>query len=72
LNNEYPYPDILTDIYGDPVKKDEINWVLHHIDKNNWNDHMFNLMLCLNKEHKYFEKQDEEFVKKYLDYYKTL
>lgn len=75
LNNEYPYPDELIDINGNYVSKDKINWVIHHIDKNNWNDHMFNLLLCLSTEHKYFEKEEKEnlkFINRCLEYYKTL
>jgi len=31
-------------------------WILHHDDGNNWNDHIWNLILCFRTEHSFFEK----------------
>jgi len=32
-------------------------WTIHHKNGENWNDHIWNIMLCLRSEHQYFEKQ---------------
>lgn len=64
LNNEYSYPDSITDIYGNTILKENIKWILHHMDKQNWNDHVWNLLLCMNHEHPFFENLNSAFDRK--------
>jgi len=39
-------------------------WVIHHENSNNWNDHIWNLILCLSTEHSSFEATDNTLQKR--------
>ena len=34
-------------------------WIMHHKNRENWNDHIWNIELCLRSEHPSIEKADE-------------
>ena len=72
LNNEYPNPRYIFDIFGNRINQDDINWVLHHDNNNNWDDHIYNLILCLRNEHTYFEQIDTIFYKNMFHLYKNI
>lgn len=71
LNNEFPYPQYIIDIFGNKIMKDNIDWILHHENSKNWDDHLCNLMLCLRHEHSYFEKKNEVFYRSIMKLYKN-
>lgn len=72
LNNEYPYPISIVDIFGNTILQNDIDWILHHDNNLNWDDHIYNLILCLRHEHTYFEKNRRIFYKSLFDYYNKL
>lgn len=46
------------DMFGNPTNGIG-QWILHHRNKENWNDHVWNIKLCLKQaEHAFWEKQD--------------
>jgi hypothetical protein len=42
------------DLFGNPTT-DKTKWAIHHINGQNWDDTIWNLLLVLNTEHPYFE-----------------
>lgn len=72
LNNEFPKPQSILDLNGVTVSQAKIDWILHHMNGENWNDHIWNLILCLRHEHSFFEKMDDVFNKRILDLYQKL
>jgi len=48
-------------ISGDGTKK--FQWHIHHINGNYWDDSIWNLLLCLNTEHGWFEADVKKFEK---------
>lgn len=51
------------DIFGNETTN-TAQWILHHMDKQNWNDHIWNILLCLRNEHSYFELMEGNFHNK--------
>lgn len=72
LNNKYPMPRYIIDIFGNRINQADIQWVLHHINNHNWDDHIYNLLLCLRHEHIYFEKANSIFDKRILKLYRNI
>ena len=72
LNGEYPYPETIVDIDGKIVQKEKIKWSIHHINKENWNDHIWNLLLCLRHEHHYFEASERRLNENIAKIYKQI
>jgi hypothetical protein len=59
LNFQYPsIPEV--DIFGIETGPTS-QWLLHHVNKNNFDDSPWNLLLCLRNEHAYFEASDNIF-----------
>ena len=72
LNNEYPYPSYIIDIFGDRINQNDIKWELHHENNQNWDDNIYNLMLCLKHEHSHFESTDNTFHKNIINLYERM
>lgn len=72
LNGEYPTPPFIIDIFQNKILKDNLDWVLHHINNHNWDDNIYNLLLCLRHEHTFFEQADKEFQKQIALLYESL
>ena len=53
-----PFPS--HDGNGDVVDVNTAQWIIHHRNLENWNDHIWNIMLCLRSEHATIEKADYE------------
>jgi hypothetical protein len=54
LNFEFPpLPD--EDLFGKTSSEKTFVWHIHHMNIEYWNDHIWNLLLCLNTEHRIFE-----------------
>lgn len=66
----FELPDIPPyDMFGNPTASTS-QWVLHHMDKQNWNDHIWNILLCLRNEHSYFEVMENGFRNQINNIYK--
>ncbi len=51
------------DFIGNHKSTRQFHWVLHHEDCNHFNDNEWNLILCLNTEHKYFHNLENHPMK---------
>ncbi len=71
LNNEYPQPDSIIDIFGKEIKG-PLYWVMHHMDKCNYNDNIWNQIVCLRHEHGFFETMYNEFNDNVKNIYKRM
>ena len=59
----FELPNIPDYDMNDKLTNEHTKWILHHINGNFWDDRQFNLLLCLNNEHGFFEKQIRDAVK---------
>jgi hypothetical protein len=54
LNFELPHlPD--EDLFGNTSSDKKFVWHIHHLNREYWNDSIWNLLLCLNTEHNQFD-----------------